>query len=333
MNSPLRFGILGAARVARFALLRPARRVPEIVVHSVAARDPRRARAYARRHGLSQVHASYAEMIDDPGIDAVYIALPNSLHAQWAVRALAAGKHVLCEKPLASNATEADTLVEAAAGASGIFAEGMHYRYHPLAARMRECVAQLGRLRSVDIIVCVPIFAGSDIRYQYALGGGALMDLGSYAVNLARFLVPGEPEVTAAAARLRTPGVDRAMDASLRFPDDVTARIRCALLSPQLLRAAVTVVGERGQLTVRNPLAPQLFHRLILTTPAGRVVEKLPPGPSTFEHQLRAFAAAAHGGAALPTSAAEGAAAMRVIDAIYRKAGLPVRGDPTFRPA
>src|SRR5256712_4397526 len=124
------------------ALVRPAQRVPEATVLAVAARDPERARQFAARHGIPRVHPSYDELLADPEIDAIYNPLPNALHCAWTIRALAAGKHVLCEKPFASNADEARRMADAARAHGRVLMEAFHYRFHPLAARMREAVAQ-----------------------------------------------------------------------------------------------------------------------------------------------------------------------------------------------
>jgi predicted dehydrogenase len=156
MATPLRIGILGAARIAPMALLMPARSVGEVEISCVAARDPERARAFARKHGIPRVAPSYEAMISDASIDAVYNPLPNAMHAVWTTRALEAGKHVLCEKPFASNATEAQQVADVAA------------RYHPLAARMREIVegGELGQVRHIEAEMCIPLPWPGNIRYS-----------------------------------------------------------------------------------------------------------------------------------------------------------------------
>src|SRR5262245_13249492 len=128
MSTSLRIGVLGAAPIAVAALIRPARRLPDVAVVAVAARDPGRARRFAAWHRIPRVHESYAALLDDPAIDAVYIPLPNSLHAYWTIRALQAGKHVLCEKPLAANALVAEQVASAAARTNRVLVEAFHYR-------------------------------------------------------------------------------------------------------------------------------------------------------------------------------------------------------------
>jgi predicted dehydrogenase len=324
---PLRIGVLGAARIAPIALVWPARRVPEAQVAAVAARDEARARRFASRHGVARVHRSYAELVADPELDAVYNPLPNALHCEWTLRALEAGKHVLCEKPLAANADEARRMHEAAAKAGRVLMEAFHWRYHPLASRLREIVdsGRLGRVAHVEASMCIPLPVPGDIRYRLDLAGGATMDAGCYAVSLVRHLAGAEPEVVSAQARLSSPGVDRWMRAELRFPDGSSGRITCSLFSSQLLAVEARVVGDAGRLYVFNPVAPQLFHFVRVSTPSGSSFERV-SGEATYTHQLRAFVRAARDGAPIPTDGAHGVANMSVIDAIYRKAGLQPRG-------
>jgi predicted dehydrogenase len=323
----LRIGALGAARITPLALLRPARSVPEARVLAVAARDETRARRFAARHGIPRVHRDYAALLADPELDAVYNALPNGLHCEWTIRALEAGKHVLCEKPLAANAEQARRMAEAAEKAGRALVEAFHWRYHPLAARMKAIVdsGALGRVRHVEASVCIPFLLPGDIRYRFDLAGGATMDAGCYAVAIVRHLAGAEPEVVAAEARLASPQVDRWMRAELRFEGSRTGRVTCSLLSSTLLRVEARAIGDEGSLHVLNPIAPQYYHRLALRTLAGRSTERLAGEPS-YVGQLRAFVRAAREGERVPTDGAHGVANMAVIDAIYRKAGLRPRG-------
>ena len=149
-DRPLRIGILGAARIAPMALCRPAREVEGVEVVAIAARDAARAQQFAAKHGIAKVHASYDALLADDAIDAIYNPLPNGLHAEWTIRALEAGKHVLCEKPIASNAAEAAQMAEAAERTGRVLMEAFHWRYHRLAALMREVVlTEVGEFRHV----------------------------------------------------------------------------------------------------------------------------------------------------------------------------------------
>jgi predicted dehydrogenase len=325
-SAPVRIGILGAARIAPSALIRPAREVPEARVVAVAARDKKRAEKFAARHGVERAFGSYEELLADPGIDAIYNPLPNSLHARWTVAALAQGKHVLCEKPFTSNAAEAVEVEAAAARANRVVMEAFHCRYHPLMERMRSVIAnELGPVKRVETWVCFPLPFFGNIRYRYDLGGGAQMDAGCYAVHVARVLAGAEPRVTSARATLHNPDVDRAMSAELAFPNGAIGRTTCSLWSSTVLKVSAHVEAERGTLDVFNPIAPQVWHRLTVRT-GGRKRSERVPGRASYTHQLEAFCSAILHGTANLTPPSEAVANMRVVDAIYTAAGMKLRG-------
>jgi predicted dehydrogenase len=324
----VRIGILGAAKIAASALVKPARSVDEVEVTALAARDPQRARDYAAKHGIARTHGSYDELIADPEIDAIYNPLPNGLHAEWTLKAIAAGKHVLCEKPFTSNADEAQAVADAAADAGVVVTEAFHYRYHPLAERMRSIAhsGELGTIREIHTSMCFPLPKFSDIRYQYDLGGGAMMDAGCYALHALRLLGPGDPEVVSATALLKSPKVDRAMSAEFRFPEGARGFLEASMWSKRVLGISAKVIGDRGQLKVFNFVAPHMFHRLSLTVDGRRTHERI-AGEPTYTTQLRRFAAAVLRGEPTLTPAEDAVVTMRLIDRIYAAAGLPRRGE------
>jgi predicted dehydrogenase len=328
----LRIGCLGAAKIAPNALIKPARKVDGVAVTAIAARDRRRAQQFADAHGIPNVHTTYGDLVADPDVDAVYIPLPNGLHAEWMRKALEHGKHVLCEKPFTSNAHEAEAIRELAEEQhpDRVVMEAFHWRYHPLAQRMVDIVqgGELGEVRHLEASFCFPLFARNDIRWQLDLAGGALMDAGCYAIHMVRHMAGDEPTVTRAAAKLRSPGVDRWIRAELRWPDGRTGRITASMWSANVLRLAARATGDRATMRVLNPLAPHLFNRLSVT---GRRAERV-GGDSTYTCQLRAFADAVanHTPTATLTPPGDSVANMRVIDAVYRAAGLQPR--PTARP-
>jgi predicted dehydrogenase len=323
----VRIGVLGAARIAPHAVVKPARNTREAEVVAVAARDRSRADAYAAKHGIPRVHDSYADVLADPDIDAIYNPLPNGLHAQWTIAALEAGKHVLCEKPFTANTEEAEAVAAVAQRCGLVVMEAFHYRYHPLAHRMREIVesGELGTTRRVETALCFPLPKFSDIRYQYDLAGGATMDVGTYTVHMARLLGCEEPTVVAATAKLRTPDIDRAMRAELTFPSGHTGRITCSMWSTWFLQTYARVVGEQGELHVVNPTSPQLWHHLRVKIGAEKRTEHFPRRP-TYEYQLDAFCAAVLRGEPTLTPPADSIANMQVLDAIYVAAGMKPRG-------
>ena len=326
-SAPVRIGTLGAARITPTALIKPARKVPEVVVAAVAARDAERAKAFAAKNRIQRVHSTYAELIADPEIDAVYIPLPNSLHAEWTRKALDAGKHVLCEKPFTSNATEAQQVADLAATSDRVVMEAFHYRYHPMADRMKQIVDSgiLGEVRHIETTMCIPLPRKNDIRYQYELAGGATMDVGCYAIHQLRLLAGAEPEVVAASAKLARPNVDRWMQADFRFPDGRTGRMTCALWSARLLDLRGRVSGTDGDFRILNPTGPQFYNSLTVRSKTRTTRERV-RGEATYVYQLEAFAAAVLEGKPVLTGPADSVANMRVVDEVYRAAGLPVRG-------
>jgi predicted dehydrogenase len=322
----LRIGLLGASKIAPAAIVAPARSVAEVRIVSVAARDPARAKAFAGKHNIPRIHDSYDAMIADPEIDALYIPLPNGLHGRWAIEAAEAGKHVLCEKPIAANAEEAAAMAEAARKAGTVLMEAFHYRYHPLAARMAEIVAggELGEIRQVRGTMCFPLPLFNNIRYNYNLAGGAMMDAGCYAVHFARLLGGPDPEVTSAVAKKRGENVDRAMEAQLRFKSGATGTVTVSMWSSKLLNISCGATGTLGEMSVFNPVMPQAYHRLMVKTAKGKRTENLGKRPS-YLYQLEAFADACLRGKPVLTSAEDGIVNMRVIDDIYRAAGMQPR--------
>ena len=327
-SAMLRLGILGAARIAPSAVIRPARTIDDVTVTAVAARDRTRAEAFARKHRIATVHASYEDLVGSADIDAVYVPLPNGLHAQWTIAALEAGKHVLCEKPFVANAAEASQ-VKAVADASGrVVMEAFHWRYHPLAARMLEVIAsgELGRIGHVEAALCFPLPKWSDIRWQLDLAGGSLMDAGCYPVHIVRTLAGSEPTIASARMKERTPGVDRWTRAELAFPSGATGRITAAMWSAAVVRLSARVVGDEGTMSVFNPVMPQMFNLLTVRRRKGGVRRQRVRGDATYRYQLEAFAEAAQRGGPVLTPPSDSIANMTVIDEIYRRAGLQPRG-------
>ncbi len=324
----LRFGILGAAQIAPPALIDPARKTDGVAVAAIAARDPERARAFAEKHGIPRVAPSYDALVDDPELDAIYVALPNSHHHAWTIRALRAGKHVLCEKPFASNAAQAEQMAAAARESGRTLVEAFHWRYHPLAARLQGILrgGDLGRISRWSARFTVPLMKrADDIRFHYELAGGALMDLGCYPVSALRHLSGADFEVVRATAKVGPPKVDVAVQAELRFPGGATGELACSMEADSTFAADFEARGERGVLRVRNYLAPQ-FGSQITVEDAKGTREEQPTREPTYLFQLRAFVAAVRDGVLVPTNPEDALRNMRVLDAIYTAAGLPPRG-------
>ncbi|MFF7104437.1 Gfo/Idh/MocA family protein [Streptomyces nigra] len=331
---PLRVGVLGAARITERSLVGPARAGGHRLV-AVAARDRSRAEAFAAAHGVERVAGSYAELLADPDVEVVYNPLANGLHGPWNLAALAAGKHVLTEKPSASDAEEAAEVRRAAAASKTVFMEAFHYLFHPVTRRLHELLAggELGTLRRVETLVAIPAPDDTDPRWSLALAGGALMDLGCYGLHATRMLAPwagGAPRLLSARAgeRAGAPGVDEWLDAELEFPGGARASARCHM-AYGTLEMSCRIVGSRGEAFAPNFVLPHQDDRVVIRTPEGERTEHLGTR-SSYTYQLEALAARLRHGAPLPLDADDAVETMTLIDACYRAAGLPIRPRTTL---
>ena len=336
MSAPLRFGVLGASRIAPNALIDPISKIDSAAVTRVAARDRGRAEAFAVEHNIAEVSNDYRSLIEADDVDVVYNPLPIHLHKEWTIAALRAGKHVLCEKPFASNAAEAAEMVAVAQETGLILGEAFHHWYHPLFQRMLELIregviGQVTRAEGYHSHVIAEIYDGRpDIRWDYSTGGGSTMDLGCYSTTWVRHAVqasfPGEePTITSAVATERPENVDADMTAELAFPSGATGLVESSMIGPER-DVRLEVTGTEGSITVLNPLAPQNGNTLTVRNSSGESSGQIEAG-STYEHMARAFVDHVLVGAAFFTSGRDSIANMAAIDGMYKAAGLPLRGE------
>jgi predicted dehydrogenase len=247
----LRLGLLSTARINRL-ILGGAAATDAVDVVAVASRDEAHARAYAEERGLPRWFAGYEAMLADPEIDAVYVSLPNSLHVEWSIRALEAGKHVLCEKPLDRRPEAVERAFDAAERAGRVLMEAFMWRHHPQTARIAELVQDgaIGELRLVRAAFTFPLAELANIRLSRELDGGALMDVGCYCVSAARLLA-GEPEAFGAVQTRAPSGVDVRLAGAMAHPGGVLSHFDCALDLPN--RTELEVVGADGVLFAADP--------------------------------------------------------------------------------
>jgi xylose dehydrogenase (NAD/NADP) len=312
----LRIGLLSTARIGG-AIVDGAARTAEAEVVAVASRERARADAFAREHGIPHAHGSYEALLADPGVDAVYVALPNALHVEWSIRALEAGKHVLCEKPLSRDPAAVEEAFDVAERGGLVLLEGFMYRHQPQARRLAELARDgtIGPLKLVRAQFSFRLDRPGDVRWDPALGGGALLDVGTYCVNVLR-LVGGEPEVVHAERVLGPTGVDVRFAAALRFPADVLGHFDCGFDAP--LRHEVEVAGSEGVLR----LAPA-FSRDdgVLELRRGDEVERIElPETHRFALELDNFARAARGEEPPLLDRRESVAQARALDRLLRAA-------------
>lgn len=325
----LRIGVLGAARITASSLVAPARTTGHRLV-AVAARERSRAEAFAAEHGVERVVGSYADLLADPEVDVVYNPLANGLHGPWNLAALAAGKHVLSEKPSASNAGEAAEVRAAAQKSGTVFMEAFHYLFHPVTRRLHEILGsgEIGALRRVEAMVAIAAPPDTDPRWSLPLAGGAVMDLGCYSLHALRMLAPfagGAPELVSARGgeRAGAPGVDEWLDAELAFPGGATGAARCHMAYDGL-EMSIRITGSRGEVSAPNFVLPHLDDRVVVRTAEGERTERLGTR-SSYTYQLEAFAARVREGTPVPLDADDAVATMELIDASYRAAGFAPR--------
>lgn len=320
----MRVGILGAARIVGGAVVGPATRVPGVTVAAIAARDPLRAAAAAKRYGIERVHRSYDELLADDSLDAVYIPLPAALHGHWTHAALNAGRHVLVEKPFMANANEAESVARAAAHSGLVVMEAHHSAHHPFTLRIANLVESglLGPIETAHATFAVPIPPSRDIRWNFGLGGGGLMDVGCYPLRMLQDILRVKPDVISAEA-ISSGNIDRSMTAHLQY-GAARATVRSSIWSRNLFSARVDLQGARARLRVRWPYHPQQGGRLRIDGPTTRERESAGKR-SSYDYQLEAFRDAVEQGGPNITDAAAGTTTMQTIDDIYRAAGMRTR--------
>jgi predicted dehydrogenase len=323
----IRWGILSTANIGRKKVIPGIRGAARCSVDAIASREPGRAAAVAAELDIPRAYGSYEELLADPEIDAVYIPLPNHLHAEWTKAAARAGKHVLCEKPLAMNADEAADMV-AVCEAEGVrLMEAFMYRLHPSWVATRELVTsgRIGRLMSVDSWFSYFNDDPTNIRNIAEVGGGGLFDIGCYTINVSRFLFGAEPRtVDARLERDPATGVDILASAILGFAGG-TATFTCSTRTEPDQR--VDVYGTEGRIRVHIPfnIPPDRPTEITVTAggeppvaPASQIIRFEPADPYAVEAEL--FAAAILDGLPTPTPPADAIANMRVIDRVFAAA-------------
>jgi predicted dehydrogenase len=307
----MRLGLLSTADINEMLI---AGAPDEVELAAVASRDGARAQAYAAEHGIPRAHGGYEALLADDEVDAVYISLPNRLHHEWTLKALAAGKHVLVEKPYSRRAAEAEEAWDAAAAAGLVLMEAFMYRHHPQAAKARALVADgaIGRLRAIRATFSFRLDDSSNIRMLADLDGGALMDVGCYCVSGSRLLA-GEPERVFGEQVVGPTGVDVDFLGTMRFPGDVVAQFDASFSLPK--RQRLEAVGEEGTLVVEAPWRVDWGGRLLVNGEPVPVDEA-----DSYRRELQNFAAAVEGRGEPLLGREDAVAQARTIEALYRSA-------------
>jgi D-xylose 1-dehydrogenase (NADP+, D-xylono-1,5-lactone-forming) len=311
-------GILSTANINRL-FLEGAREANGVEIAAVASRDQAKAEAYARENGIARAHGSYEALLADPDIEAVYIPLPNSLHVEWSVRALEAGKHVLCEKPLSRRVADAERAFDVAEREGRLLMEAFMYRHNPQTRRLVELLDEgaVGRVRMIRGAFGFVAGDPANVRLSAALDGGALMDVGCYCVSGAR-LIAGEPERVSAEQGLGGDGVDVAFAATMRHRNDVISHFDCGLALDS--RDLLEVVGDGGSLLLEDP-----WHcrRPGIRLRRGAETERIEiERANSYGLEAENFSAAIRGEAKPLLDRADAIGQARTIEALYRAAEI-----------
>ncbi len=324
----VKWGIMSTAKINQL-FLAGARDAEGAEVVAVASRDPGRAEDFARRHGIERALSSYESLLADPDIQAVYIPLPNAMHVEWTERALQAGKHVLCEKPLSRQAAEAERAFDVADREGRLLMEAFMYRHNPQTRRVAELVAggAIGRLRMIRGAFSFLARDPSDVRLSRRLDGGALMDVGCYCVNAARLLA-GEPQHVVALQTLGGDGVDVAFTGAMRFADGVLAHFDCGLWLD--VRDELEIVGQDGTLFLDDPWHAR---RPLIEVRRADAVERIElPAADSYQLEVENFSAAIRGEAEPLLGREDAVAQARAIEALYAAAGGYGAAEPGAEP-
>ncbi len=319
MADKLRWGILGTANIAP-AVIDGIRVSSNGVPSAVASRDAARAKAWAGEHGIPSAFGSYDALIESGDVDLVYIPLPNSMHAEWTIRCLRAGKPVLCEKPFASNAAAAREVQRIAQETGVPVAEAFMYRFHPLYEHLIGLLLKgvIGNLVSIHASFSFFLANREEIPASPELAGGALMDVGCYCVNFARLVTGAEPE--GAVAFERRTSVDDTLVGILHFPDRVLAQIDCSIESCD--RARAEIVGSEGAIVLENPWFPGLERGEMVLRRGAKEERIATPGGNGYHLEVEDFADAVRSGRPPRWTVDDAVANMAVIDALLRSARI-----------
>ena len=316
---PVRWGILSTARINN-AVLEPARETKKAAVIAVASRDAGRAQSYAHEHDIDRAYGSYEELLEDPDVEAIYNSLPNSMHVDWTIRALEAGKHVLVEKPLARHPADVERVYDIAERNGRLLMEAFMYRHHPQTHKLKNLVQSgaIGELRQVRVAFSFMLDDPTNVRLRPELDGGSLMDLGCYCVGITRLLA-GEPELVFGRQRLGPTAIDLGFTGVLQFPGDVFGEFHCAFDLPAA--SGVEAIGSEGSVVALEPFRCLGFLEL-----NGERVEV--GGSDRYLLQLENLSAAIRGEAEPLLGRSDALGQARTIRALYDSAETGAARDP-----
>ena len=325
MTQILRWGLLGTADINR-ALIPPLRLSKRNKLLAVASRSQQKADAYARERKIKRAYGTYEALLADPDIDVIYNPLPNALHAEWTIKAVEAGKHVLCEKPLALSLAEVDAIAAAAQRENKVVSEAFVYRSHPQALKVKQLIdsGELGKIKIVRGSFTYPDTSPDNYRLKPEMGGGGLWDIGCYPINYMRTMLAMEPAEVFGWQVIGPTGVDEVFVAQMRFPGDVFTQFDCSTVIPY--HVFMEFIGDLATLVIPNPFIPGPIRSLYLVK-NGKSKMISVKGPDNYITEVENMADAILLGQPPAVSLTDSRNNINVILALFEsaKTGKPVR--------
>jgi predicted dehydrogenase len=262
-TKPLRWGLLGTARINR-ALIEPIRSSKNSILSAVASRSYDKATEYANTWGIPRFHSTYEALLSDPEIDVIYNSLPNGLHAEWSIKAMQMGKHVLCEKPLTTSSHDMDVVITAAKNSGMVITEAFMYRHHPQTLLIKQMVdnGEIGNLQLIRGSFCYTNIRSPDVRFDPSMGGGSLWDVGCYPIGYARYITGKEPIEVFGHQITGPSGVDILYAGQLLFPGGVITQFECSFITP--FKVLMEITGDKGRIIIPEPYKPGIRTKVII---------------------------------------------------------------------
>jgi xylose dehydrogenase (NAD/NADP) len=261
-SRPLSWGLLGTARINR-ALIEPIKSSKKSILIAVASRSQAKAEEYSKTWGIPRFFSNYEEMLSDPGIDVIYNALPNSLHAEWSIKAMQMGKHVLCEKPISTSIRDMDSIIDTSNKTGMVITEAFMYRHHPQTILIKQMIdnGKIGKLQLIRGSFCYTNTRSADPRFDPDLGGGSMWDVGCYPINYARYITGKEAVEVYCHQVVGPTGIDLLCAGQLLFSNGIIAQFECSFISP--FKAYMEFTGDKGRIIVQDPYKPGIKTKLI----------------------------------------------------------------------
>lgn len=319
-HKPLRWGLLGTARINR-ALIEPIKLSSKSTLYAVASRSKEKAEEYAKIWGIPHSYSCYEDMLSDPEIDVVYNSLPNSLHAEWSIKSMKMGKHVLCEKPISTSIQDIDSIIKESKKMGLVIAEAFMYRHHPQTIMVKKMVehGDIGNLQLVCGSFCYTNTRSSDPRFNPDLGGGSLWDVGCYPISYARYITGREPVEVFGHQITGPTGIDLLYAGYLHFPGGINSYFECSFITP--FKVLMEITGDKGRIIISEPYKPGISTKLVFEHDGRSQIIRV-KGAKLYQGEVEDIENAILNGNLPRISLEDSKANIATVEALYKSARL-----------